>query len=316
MSKVKYFICPMSKNIVDSILEINSEYVGILPTRRQIDYNVGYVNNWNTESFINYVRVKNKNLIIERDHSGINQGTEPDDGIDSFIEDSKYFDIIHIDPWKVHTGIFNGCDETIKNIRLIRGYNKNIKFEIGTEEAIRRFSTYDLLIALKYLKNNLTNEEFDLIEFVVIQSGVSLDLLNKKNKGAFDEDRFKDMVDIVESFGKKSKEHNGDYLSNDEYKYRFDNGLDSINIGPEFAQIETEVYLNNISEKDINNFYNICLKSNKWKKWIDRDIKDVGFKELINICGHYNYNNYKLPNLDDEIKKVIKKKIKNLLDIL
>ena len=73
MCRVKYFICPMSKNIVDSVIEMNSEKLGLLPSRRQIDYNGGYVNNWNTKSFTNYVRTKS-NIIIQRDHSGPLQG--------------------------------------------------------------------------------------------------------------------------------------------------------------------------------------------------------------------------------------------------
>ena len=43
MKNPKYFICPMSKNIVDSIIELNSELFGLIPTRRQIDFDGGYV---------------------------------------------------------------------------------------------------------------------------------------------------------------------------------------------------------------------------------------------------------------------------------
>ena len=46
----KYYICPMSKNIVDAVLELNDSRFGLLPTRRQIDFNNGYVNGWNTKN--------------------------------------------------------------------------------------------------------------------------------------------------------------------------------------------------------------------------------------------------------------------------
>ena len=54
MDKVKYFIGPMSKNIVDTIIEYSQEtqnLIGFVPSRRQVDYNRGYVNNWNTNEF-------------------------------------------------------------------------------------------------------------------------------------------------------------------------------------------------------------------------------------------------------------------------
>ena len=35
----------MSKNVVDSIIEFGGE-LGFIPSRRQVDYNGGYVNNW------------------------------------------------------------------------------------------------------------------------------------------------------------------------------------------------------------------------------------------------------------------------------
>ena len=70
---IKFFIGPISKNIVDSILEFQTESknkVGLIPSRRQVDYKGGYSNNWTTERLSNYA----KDLIIMRDHSGPGQG--------------------------------------------------------------------------------------------------------------------------------------------------------------------------------------------------------------------------------------------------
>ena len=72
---MKYFIGPMSKNVVDAILQFNVEVgdsFGLLPSRRQVEYNGGYVNDWNTEAFHSYVRSVGFDMttLIERDHSG------------------------------------------------------------------------------------------------------------------------------------------------------------------------------------------------------------------------------------------------------
>ena len=58
MKTPKYFICPMSKQIVDSVLELQSDRFGLLPTRRQIDFDGGYVNGWDTTEFHKYIRSK------------------------------------------------------------------------------------------------------------------------------------------------------------------------------------------------------------------------------------------------------------------
>lgn len=310
MCRVKYFICPMSKNIVDTVIEMNSEKLGLLPTRRQIDYNGGYVNNWNTKSFTNYVRTKS-NIIIQRDHSGPLQGDG--DEFFSYEDDAENFNIIHVDPWKKFDDFENGINYTINVIKHLFKLNKKLQFEIGTEESIKPFSLWDLDNFLERISNELSWDVIRNIVYVCIQSGVSLDLVNRKNTGNFNLDKLKMMVKLCKYFGKKSKEHNGDYLSDDEIKIRFENGLDAINIGPELAQIETETYLDYMTTSEINNFYEICLKSEKWKKWVtdEFDIKDK--ESLIMVCGHYNFASIDMDDVHDEIKSKLKIKLNQLL---
>jgi hypothetical protein len=316
MNNPKYFICPISKNIVDAVIEINSSKFGLIPTRRQIDWNGGYVNGWDTKEFTNYVKSKSDNIVIGRDHGGEWQGITEDDGKVSYINDLDYFNIIHIDPWKFYSNqLLDGLISTEETIKLLYKLNPNVFYEIGTEETIKKFENVDLNRILKYLKTSLTNQEFSNIKYVVIQSGVAIDLVNRKNIGSFDKKRMQEMIDVVKSFDKKVKEHNGDYLSNEELSIRFDAGIDSINIGPEIAQIETDIYLQHMNKKEITEFYKICLESKKWIRWVnnvnDFDIKDE--LSLIKICGHYNYD--KLPILNDItniIKDTIKIKLNNL----
>ena len=76
---MKYWIGPMSKNVVDAIIEFDGDF-GFIPSRRQVDYNGGYVNEWTTGEFATYV---NGRVPIERDHGGIGQGYKHDDGMKS-----------------------------------------------------------------------------------------------------------------------------------------------------------------------------------------------------------------------------------------
>jgi hypothetical protein len=308
----------MSKNVVDSIIEFDGSF-GFIPSRRQVDYNGGYVNSWTTGEFATYV---NGRVPIERDHGGIGQGYKHDDGIESFMHDCRYFDKIHIDPWKEYQDFDKGLQETIDCINfiyLVMGKEK-VKFEVGTEESIRRFEVDELENLLRHLKGKLEPDIFENIEYVVVQSGVGLDLGKQNNTGTSYPDRLGKMISVCKKYGKKSKEHNGDYLSNKEYKDRFDLGLDSINIAPEFGQLETLCYLEEMGE-DIDEYYNICYESKRWEKWVDETFIPVDNKrELIEICGHYVFSDESFldikPDIDDKIKKVISEKLRSLTNVI
>ena len=103
LKDIKLFIGPMSKNIVDSSIDFCNEFnvkLGFIPSRRQIDFDSGYVNNWTTRTFTEYVRSKTDKIVLERDHGGPEQGQDLDDGNASFFQDANHFNIIHVDVWK------------------------------------------------------------------------------------------------------------------------------------------------------------------------------------------------------------------------
>ena len=178
MNNIRFYIGPMSKNIVDSVIEFVEETgnsIGFIPSRRQVEYNGGYVNNWTTKEFSEYV---NGRVLIERDHGGAGQGYEYDDGYESYKQDAENFDIIHIDPWKKYPKFDDGLEETLATINYINNINPNILFEIGTEEAIRKFTPDELHKLLKELSNH---NFFSNIKYAVVQSGVGIDLGNRIN---------------------------------------------------------------------------------------------------------------------------------------
>ena len=250
---------------------------------------------------------------MERDHSGIGQGSIFDTGtVSQFTDATNNFDIIHIDPWKVYTENKDGLFETIENIKYINSINKNCFFEVGTEEAIRKFEIEEFDIFLNDLKKYLGNL-FDNIKYGVIQSGTRL--IETKNIGRFDSERLEKMINICNKYKILSKEHNGDYLSLDSIKHRFDLGLSAINIAPEFGIFETDILLEHMTNEQKEDFFNICYKSGKWKNWVDDNFKPFDNKtELIRICGHYQFNSLDFKkmnlNIDEEIKERLYNKIK------
>jgi hypothetical protein len=303
--KPKYYIGPMSKNIVDSIIEFCNETnhkVGLIPSRRQIEWDGGYVNTWTTEQFSEYTKMK---LVLKRDHAGPGQGYNDDDGYKSLEEDCKFFNLIHIDPWKKYPEYKEGLQWTIDMINFCYKENPEIKFEVGTEEAIRIFSSEELDMLLNDLHVRLEEDVFNQIKYLVIQSGTSLK--GNINTGDYDKDRLLSMVKVAKSWNLLSKEHNGDYIPTKLIKEKMDLGLDSINIA--------QTYLDN--GIDIDKFWKICYDSKRWEKWVDSDFDPLTQKEdLIRICGHYVLSNPEFlkikPDIDTQIKTNIKKKLYEL----
>ena len=73
-----------------------------------------------------------------------------------------------------------------------------------------------------------------------------------------------------------------------------------------------------MNQSEIDDFYLICFKSEKWKKWVNDDFDISDKKKLIMVCGHYNFNN--IPNsitgdikITTKVKSMIMNKLNELL---
>lgn len=323
MSFPKYYIGPMSKNVVDCVIKHGQKHsIGLIPSRRQVDFFGGYVNGWTTETFSKYVREKNSKVLICRDHGGSGQGQENDDGVASFDADCNYFDLIHIDPFRVSKSIYYAAEKTADEIERMYDINPNIMYEVGTEEAIFRYEPEELMWMLGYLKIRLRMEQFNQIKYAVVQSGTRLDLSTRTNIGNFNNKRLEKFIKIVKDFNLLSKEHNGDYLTDSfDVEMRFAAGLDAINIAPEYGQIESEFYLEMCKQDNdlFESLFQICYNSNKWKKWVT-DISRISKDQLIMTCCHYVLSDKKFvediksqfPDADKLIQKRINSKLKLL----
>jgi uncharacterized protein YlbG (UPF0298 family) len=319
MNNVKYFIGPMSKNIVDAIVEFCSNTdntIGLIPSRRQVEWDGGYVNNWTTEEFSSYVTT----LPLQRDHGGPGQGNNDDDGFESLAYDAKHFQLIHIDPWKKYPEYTDGLEKTIEMINFAYNINPNLIFEVGTEQSIRPFEAKELDQLVIDLQVSLPKEVYEQIKYLVIQSGTSLKGTNQT--GEYNSDRLKEMVKIAKRHDLISKEHNGDYIPVETIKEKFDLGLDCINIAPEFGLIETLTYLSEIKdEKTFDKFWKICYDSKRWVKWVNPGFDPyINKEQLIKICGHYVLSNpefiseikSQFPDIDTKIKNNVTRKLKQL----
>lgn len=315
LSSIRLFFGPMSKNIVDSLIELSDELdinLGLIPSRRQVDFRGGYVNNWSTESLAKYVRSKSQNIVIERDHGGGGQGEEEDDGLGSFAMDALNLDLIHIDPWKKYKNYEQGLNKTVEYINFCSKISSKVLFEIGTEEALRPFTPDELNLLVLDLKNRLEFSVFNRIKYLVIQSGTALK--EDKNIGHYDQDRLRGMIAVAQKHNLLSKEHNGDYLEPEQIAERLNIGLSAINIAPELGKMESESILEVLTPDEIDAFFEMCLESGKWKKWVPANFDPYQDKKhLIKITGHYLFSRQMIQNIYDkyDIKNSVKSKLKN-----
>jgi D-tagatose-1,6-bisphosphate aldolase subunit GatZ/KbaZ len=319
----KFCIGPMSKEIVDIIIDYSNNTkrpIWFIPSRRQVEWNGGYVNNWTTKDFCQYVRNKSSLNLIMRDHGGPHQGSQIDLGYSSLYHDAIFMDGIHIDPWKKYKNAKDNADATCEIIEYCNNINPKLFFEIGTEQAIRELSVEEMEYYIHLINAKLNPELFKKILYFVIQSGTSLK--ETHNTGNYDPHKLKYMTKLCNKFGFKSKEHNGDYLSNEHVTSRFNGGLDTLNIAPEFGYLQSKLILNEIKDNKeyFEEFFNICYNSKKWVKWVSEDFKPEERKEeLILISGHYVFSHPNVKHLmnniidfDIKLKDVIIKRLDEL----
>lgn len=336
---------PMSKNCIDANIELSKQFdipQILIASRRQIDsaeFGGGYVENFTTKEFADYVKSKNAaKVFLARDHGGPWQGnfeklnnldvqTSMDNAKKSFEEDIlSGFDFLHIDP---SVPIQN---ETL-NINIIldrlfelyghtyefaKSNNKNIDFELGTEE---QSGHTENLEQFEYFLHKVTefcdNKKIKKPIFVVAQTGTKvMELENigestKEHSIANSIQSIKKTLQICKQYGVMLKEHNTDYLSNEALSLRPILGIHASNVAPEFGAIETKGLLYLLAtygyKKELDFFVNSAVDSNKWVKWIRKDSKATDFDKTL-ICGHYIFANSEIVQMKQKISYELLKK--------
>ena len=345
-------IGPMSKNCVDATIELADQYKSplmLIASRRQIDseqFGGGYVENWSTKQFSDYVRSKdiNKNIILARDHGGpwqneleknknMNLKDAMQSAKDSYRADiDAGFHMLHIDP-SIDIHSQPTADQILERVYELYDFSwsyaqqkgKDIIFEIGTEEQSgSNNSKEELEYTLESMRKFCKNNKLPFPSFIVIQAGTRV--METKNIGSFDspirianelppEIQIPQMIDICNKFGIFMKEHNTDYLSTDSLKWQPRLGIHAANIAPEFGVAETRAFISILKEGGHNDlveeFLKISYESMKWKKWMMKNT-DANDTDRAIIAGHYVFSS----NEFIKLKAKALKKIDNLEDFL
>lgn len=338
---------PMSKNCVDAVIqlanELKTEFM-LIASRRQVEakeFGGGYVNNWTTEDFADYVRERDKGgyIILARDHGGpwqnyseVKEKMNLKDAMASakrsFEVDIKAgFPMIHIDPsidiHKTPTQeevlerlfeLYKFCVETA------RREGKEIFFEFGTDEQsgdLEDISVFENLLKriVAFCEENALPKPY----FVVAQTGTKVKEMYNVGDLAASAVSSPDAVaakahvtKLVEScnrYGIRLKEHNADYLSDEILQWHPRVGLHAINVAPEFGVFETKHILNICDSFNLTaereQFLKLAYDCKKWDKWMVPNTTATDVDRAM-IAGHYVFSTPEFQEIKQRIAAACK----------
>ena len=337
---------PMSKNCIDATIELANEYctpLMLIASRRQIDseqFGGGYVENWTTEQFADYVRYKDtqKNIILARDHGGpwqneleISNKLNLNDAMQSAKESYRAdidagFQILHIDP-SVDIHANPNIDQVLERVYELYEFcwtysqqkKQDVIFEIGTEEQNGSNNTQEELeYTLECMRKFCKSNKLPYPSFIVIQAGTRV--MEMRNVGSFDspirvanelppEIQIPKMISICNHYRIFMKEHNADYLSTDSLKWQPRLGIHAANIAPEFGVAESKAFIDLMENSNQNilleEFLRISYESKKWEKWMI-NATSASDKDKAIISGHYIFSTAECLELKNQARFHIK----------
>lgn len=297
MKKIELGVGPMSSEIIEAIFKYshyNRRELMIIVSKNQVDYNGGYVNNWTTDQFIDFVKqmrviYSHSNVRICRDHcgpgfNGIDDLNDTYKTIESDIRNG--FDLIHIDFCHFKGNREERLEESKKAIEYCLKLNPNVQLEIGTDENV---GTNFSMVTLNELEEEINFfKNFCNPEFYVVQTGSLVREISQV--GNFNKNFIEKIQKVLYSKGLKLKEHNADYLASEEIFLR--KGIvDGMNIAPQLGVIQTMLVFKKCLIYGVNfiPFIEKVYDSGKWKKWLHTNLPENKFL-CAAIAGHYLFS--------------------------
>lgn len=289
----KLGIGPMSPEIIEAVFRYaqDTKYpIMLIASKNQIDWDGGYVNNWNTEEYKNYIKTlrkkyPNAQIYLCRDHCG--PGFKNNDiqdvyrTIESDIDNG--FDLIHIDFCYFKGSYEDKLKESKKAILHILDKKANMLLEIGTDE-----NTGEILSDTDMIESQMKYfTAIAPIHFFVCQTGSLIKELNQV--GDFNEQFLKKAKKVADNYSLFLKEHNADYLDARAISQRT-GVVDAVNIAPQFGTIQTMLTLSKCYTYgiDTDEYLEDSYKSGKWEKWLYKNGPQNKYLCSV-IAGHYNF---------------------------
>jgi tagatose-6-phosphate kinase len=310
MINAKVAIGPMSSEVIEAVFR-NSHFMRkellLIASKNQIDYNKGYVNNWSTNEFMNFVKELKKkypqsNVKVCRDHCGpgFNGNNDLEDTYKTIKADIESgFDLIHIDFCHFKGTKEEQFQETKKAINYCLSLNPNILIEVGTDE--NEGTNFNIMNLSELEREVDFFKSFCNPDYYVVQTGSLIKEINQV--GNFNKDFVEKVKEILNSRGIKLKEHNADYLSKEEILLR-EGIVDTVNIAPQLGVVQTSITLSKclMYGVDFQEFLDEVYNGKKWLKWMNTNTPENKFLCCM-IAGHYHFASESYKKIINELEK-------------
>ena len=313
-NKTLLAIMASSKNVVDACINVTKLTKipsQLVCTRRQVECDElggGYVNNWTTEKFAEYVKSQGveDRLILTR-HGGLWQrhaeaAFSPTKALNasvkSFLTDVEAgFDVLHVDA-------LHSRKHIEKIVSACEDLGKNVSYECGSMPA----ESFEDLV-------KFCSELTPKIKFVSGDTGTQVK--DMRNVGKYDNKHARALVETCNKHNIWFKANDVDYVDLISLKDYPDAGIHAATLSLELSAAETVKLLELLDrfklKKEKKRFLEIAYDSKKWEKWVTSKLSS---QEKSTICGHYVYDvpevvdiRYKLgklmPHMDDVLQTEI-----------
>jgi hypothetical protein len=327
---------PISRHMVEAVVRAAYRHnvrLMLVASRGQIDAEAlggGYVENWSTEAFADFVRSmdEDRRVMLCRDHGGPWQRQSEVD--ENYSEDEAMVSSLASFLCDIHAGMTLLHVDTSKDRntpadfntalkRLITLYGEchdsarsagcSIGFEVGLES---QDSTIDdpgeFAEKLSYILRELARESLPLPTFVVAQTGTKV--VGATNRGEFlgrdnHVGAVRAMAEMCWKHGAALKAHNADYLNPVQFNGLVSAGVDAVNIAPEFGVTETRAILGWLRENNLrteeDRFLELALGSRAWVKWFP-DGDGTDFERAV-VAGHYIFSTEEFRDLKGRLDR-------------
>lgn len=317
---------PMSREIVEAVFYYSNFFrkpLMLIASKNQIDHAGGYVNNWTTAEYMDFIKEMRKEypmaeVKICRDHCGpgFNGNHDIKDVYRTIKTDIKSgFDLIHIDFCHYRGSAEEKLAAAKKAVEYCLELNSKIELEIGTDE--NQGTNYSLPNLKEWEREIDFFQKFCQPTYYVVQTGSLVMEINQV--GNFNKSFVANVSKLVRSKGLKLKEHNADYLTKKDIEERV--GLvDAMNNAPQFGVVQTQTVIARalIYGIKLDAFIEEVYRGGKWQKWLKDNTKENKMLCCM-IAGHYHFSSraYKeiIEQLSEreDIKEVIMNAIVNII---
>lgn len=301
---------PMSSEAIEAIFRYSQRHereLMLVTSKNQIDYAGGYVNNWCTREYSEFLAVMRRqypgsNVKTCRDHCGpgFNGRLDIQDTYRTIEADLEAgFSLIHIDFCHQSEHRTEQMAASRKAIEYCLELDPSTLLEVGTDDT--NISTPSA--SMDELREEVAYfADFCRPVFYVVNTGALVK--ETRQVGVFNKGFAHEAAALIERFGFRLKEHQGDYLSSDDLVQR--KGIvGAMNVAPQLGAVQTSTVLHECLRHGVEADQLVAevFAKGRWKKWmLEGSLPDPRY--CTRIAGHYHFASDTYRRLVDRLSAV------------